>query len=206
MNTSSDEFIDNIFLSYDKILARLKLQNVKTKSGKEVTHKDLRIAINIMVNKHPTCRWQSQKIKSKRYYIIYEGYLWLLHVYFQNEKKQLDADIFFFETRIKEYEKILKTETKNIFNEDMLVDDLEQYFCRAKLTIKRAICKMIKNNNQNFRYIKNGKDVISKEGIEWLCKNCFKQKYLEILEKYKMELTEKYIQAGYLYDYYFEIN
>ena len=42
MKTSSDEFIDNIFLSYDKILKRLKLQNVKTKSGKEVTHKDLR--------------------------------------------------------------------------------------------------------------------------------------------------------------------
>ena len=77
MKTNSDEFIDNIFLSYNKILAKLKLQNVKTKSGKEVTHKDLRIAINIMVKKHPTCRWQSQKIKSKRYYIIYEGYLWL---------------------------------------------------------------------------------------------------------------------------------
>ena len=114
MKTNSDEFIDNIFLSYNKILAKLKLQNVKTKSGKEVTHKDLRIAINIMVKKHPTCRWQSQKIKSKRYYIIYEGYLWLLHVYFQNEKKQLDADIFFFETRIKEYEKILKLDSKNI--------------------------------------------------------------------------------------------
>lgn len=206
MKTNSDEFIDNIFLSYNKILAKLKLQNVKTKSGKEVTHKDLRIAINIMVKKHPTCRWQSQKIKSKRYYIIYEGYLWLLHVYFQNEKKQLDADIFFFETRIKEYEKILKLDSKNIFNEEMLVDDLEQYFYRAKLTIRRAICTMKKNNNQNYIYRENGKYIISKEGIKWLCKNCFKQKYLELLEEYKMELTEKYIQAGYLYDYFFEIN
>ena len=206
MKTNSDEFIDNIFLSYNKILAKLKLQNVKTKSGKEVTHKDLRIAINIMVKKHPTCRWLSQKIKSKRYYIIYEGYLWLLHVYFQNEKKQLDADIFFFETRIKEYEKILKLDSKNIFNEEMLVDDLEQYFHRAKLTIRRAICTMKKNNNQNYIYRENGKYIISKEGIKWLCKNCFKQKYLELLEEYKMELTEKYIQAGYLYDYFFEIN
>ena len=65
---------------------------------------------------------------------------------------------------------------------------------------------MIKASNQNYRYIENGKYVISKEGIEWLCKNCFKQKYLELLEEYKMELTEKYIQAGYLYDYFFEIN
>ena len=46
----------------------------------------------------------------------------------------------------------------------------------------------------------NRKAKISKEGIEWLCKNCFKQKYLELLEEYKMELTEKYIEAGYPYD------
>ena len=65
---------------------------------------------------------------------------------------------------------------------------------------------MKKNNNQNYIYRENGKYIISKEGIKWLCKNCFKQKYLELLEEYKMELTEKYIQAGYLYDYFFEIN
>ena len=38
------------------------------------------------------------------------------------------------------------------------------------------------------------------KGIELLCKEYFKQKYLEILEDYKMELTEKYIKAGYPYD------
>lgn len=48
--------------------------------------------------------------------------------------------------------------------------------------------------------MENGKYKISKQGIEWLCKNYFKQKYLELLEKYKMELTEKYIEAGYPYD------
>lgn len=206
MYKNSEEFTDNIYLSYDKILKRLKLQNIKTKSGKEITHKDLRLAIDIMLKKHPTCRWQSQKIRSKMYYIVYEGYLWLLHVYFQNEKKQIDADIYFFETRIKEYENLLKLNSKNLFIENISVDNLEQYFHRAKPTIKRAIYQMIKANNQNYRYIENGKYVISKEGIEWLCKNCFKQKYLELLEKYKMELTEKYIQAGYLYDYFFEIN
>lgn len=42
--------------------------------------------------------------------------------------------------------------------------------------------------------------------VEWICKNVFKQKYLEILEEYKMELTELYIEAGYLYDYFFEKN
>lgn len=36
--------------------------------------------------------------------------------------------------------------------------------------------------------------------------NCFKQKYLEILEKYKMELTEEYISKGYIYDNFFGKN
>ena len=46
--------------------------------------------------------------------------------------------------------------------------------------------------NSRYRYLKDGKYVISKDDIEWLCKNCFKKKYLEILEDYKMELTKKY--------------
>ena len=33
-----------------------------------------------------------------------------------------------------------------------------------------------------------------------------KQKYLELLEEYKMELTEKYIENGYLYDNFLGIN
>ena len=45
-----------------------------------------------------------------------------------------------------------------------------------------------------------GKAKIYKEGIEWLCKNCFRHKYLELLEEYKMELTEIYIEKGYPYD------
>ena len=52
------------------------------------------------------------------------------------------------------------------------------------------------------RYRWHKKTVVKKEGIELLCKNCFKQKYLELLEDYKMELTQKYIDAGYIYDYF----
>lgn len=62
------------------------------------------------------------------------------------------------------------------------------------------------NYNLNFKYIENGKSVISKEGIEWLCKNCFKQKYLEMLEEYKMELTEKFIEEGYIYNNFYGFN
>ena len=79
--------MDEVFLSYNKILDRLFLLGKKTKGGKEITHKDLRKAIDVMLKKHPTCRWRSTKIRSKRYYIVIEGFYWLVSVYFQNEKK-----------------------------------------------------------------------------------------------------------------------
>lgn len=105
MYRDSEKELDKIFMSYNKILLRFKSLNIKTKNGKEITHKDLRKAISVMVKKHPTCRWQSEKIRSKKYYILFEGYLWLMYVYFQSEKNQIEADIDFFEMRIKEYEK-----------------------------------------------------------------------------------------------------
>ena len=47
MRIIMDEF-DEFFLSYDKILYRFKLLGKTTATGKEITHKDLRQAINIM--------------------------------------------------------------------------------------------------------------------------------------------------------------
>lgn len=201
----SQNQLDNIFLSYNKILKRLKANNVTTKNNNEITHKDLRLAVSTMLKKHPNCRWQSDKIKSKRYFILIEGYLWIRYVYFQKEKPLIDADIEFFEKRIKEYEKLLNINPKSLFKEDIYVKELDSYFNRSKPTIKRAIYKMIKANT-SYRYIKNNEFVISKEGIKWLSKNCFKQKYLELLEQYKMELTEQYIKAGYIYDNFFNLN
>lgn len=201
----SQNQLDNIFLSYNKILKRLKANNVTTKNNNEITHKDLRLAVSTMLKKHPNCRWKSDKIKSKRYFILIEGYLWIRYVYFQKEKTLIDADIEFFEKRIKEYEKLLNINPKSLFNEDIYVKELDSYFNRSKPTIKRAIYKMIKANT-SYRYIKNNEFVISKEGIKWLSKNCFKQKYLELLEQYKMELTEQYIKAGYIYDNFFNLN
>ena len=61
----SEREMDRIFLSYNKILKRLKMNGVKTKNGKEITHKDLRYAIEFMIKKHPTCRW---KICNSNYY------------------------------------------------------------------------------------------------------------------------------------------
>lgn len=198
--------LDDVFLSYKKILKRLKLLGIKTKKGNEITHKDLRYAIQIMEKKHSSCRWKSEKLKSKRHYILIEGFYWLIYVYFQNEKNQIDADIEFFLLRIKQYQEELKVQEKNLFNKDMSMDELVSFFKRKYRTIEKAVIKMLKVADENYRYKKDGKFIISKEGIEWLCKNCFKQKYLEILEQYKMELTEIYIANGYIYDNFFNKN
>ena len=62
--------LDNIFLSYNKILTRLNTKGYKTKNGKDITHKDLRYAIDFMIKKHPTCRWRSDKVRNRKYFIL----------------------------------------------------------------------------------------------------------------------------------------
>lgn len=203
----SEQILDSIFLSYDKILKRLQLLGITTKHGKEVKRVDLRKAVDVMLKKHPTCRWRSEKVRSRKYFILVEGNDWIKFVYFEKEKSLIDADVKFFETRIKLYEDFLKVEhNENWWNEDMDIKQLEKYFNRAESSIRKAIKKMCDNGFSNYKYLDNNKVVISGRGVEWICKNVFKQKYLELLEKYKMELTEKYIEAGYIYDHFFHRN
>lgn len=203
----SEQVLDSIFLSYNKILKRFKLLGVTTKDGKEITHEDLRKAVEVMLKKHPTCRWRSEKVKSRKYFILVEGYDWIKYVYFEKEKSLVDADVEFFETRIKLYEDFLKVEhNKNWWNEDMDIKQLEKYFNRTESSIRKAIKRMCNNGFSNYKYLDNNKVIICSKGVEWICKNVFKQKYLELLEKYKMELTELYIKAGYPYDHFFHRN
>lgn len=207
MYRDSEQALESIFVSYNKILKRFKLLGVTTKYGKEITHEDLRKAVNVMLKKHPTCRWRSEKVKSRKYFILDEGYVWLLQVYFQKEKSLIDADVDFFKDRIKQYEELLKIEhEENWWNEDMDIKQLCKYFNRKDITIRKAIKEMCDNGLEGYKFLINNKVVISKEGVEWICKNVFKQKYLELLEKYKMELTELYIKAGYPYDHFFHRN
>lgn len=202
MITDSQTELEKIFMSYDRVLYKLNLIGIKTKGGKEITHKDLRQAVTIMNKKHPTCRWKQRKyrFKKNKNYILVEGFYWLIYVYFQTEKNIVDADIEFFNIRIGQYEDLLKISRKNFWNDDMYVYELPNYFNRVPGTIKNGILKMNKATNNLYKYYENGKAKISKEGIEWLCKNCFKHKYLELLEEYKMELTEIYIEKGCTYD------
>lgn len=196
MRRDSEQVLDSIFLSYNKILKRLHLLGITTKHGKEITHMDLIKAVDVMLKKHPTCRWRSEKIRSKKYFILIEGYEWLKRVYFQKEKSLIDADVDFFETRIKLYEEFLKLEhNENWWNDDMNIRQLCNYFNRKDITVRKAIKEMCDSGFKKYKLLINNKVVISKEAVEWICKNVFKQKYLELLEKYKMELTEKYIKS-----------
>lgn len=207
MRRDSEQVLDSIFLSYNKILKRLHSLGITTKHGKEITHMDLRKAVDVMVKKHPTCRWRSEKIRSRKYFILIEGYEWLKQVYFQKEKSLIDADVDFFETRIKLYEEFLKlNHNENWWNDDMDIKQLCNYFNRKDITVRKAIKKMCDSGFERYKFLINNKVIISKEGVEWICKNVFKQKYLELLEKQKMKLTELYIRAGYPYDHFFHRN
>lgn len=74
MKMDSEQVLDSIFLSYNKILKRFQLLGITTKYGKEIKHKDLRKAIEVMLKKHPTCRRRSKKVRSRKYFILVEGY------------------------------------------------------------------------------------------------------------------------------------
>ncbi len=204
MKVDSEQFFDSIFLSYNKILERLHVLGITTKNGKEISELDLRRAIDVMIKKHPTCRWRSEKIRSRKYFVLIEGYYWLTQVYFQKEKSLIDADIDFFKLRIKQYEELLKIEhNENWWNQDMEIKQLCEYFNRKDITVRKAIKKMCNNGLGEYKFLVDNKVVISKEGVGWICKNVFKQKYLELLEKYKMKLTELYIEEVYPYDNFF---
>ena len=143
--------MDKIFVSYSKILERFKILGVKTKNNKEITHKDLRQAIDIMLKKHPTCRWRSNRVRSRKFYILDEGYWWLVNVYFQNENDLIDADINFFKKRIKMYEDFLKLKPKELFINDIPYSELEIFFGRKIDTVRKAIKKLEKKYSIKLR-------------------------------------------------------
>ena len=139
MKMDSEQVLDSILLSYNKILKRFQLLGVTTKYGKEITHKDLRKAILVMQEKHTKCRWRSNKVRSRKFYILDEGYWWIVEVFFQNELDLIDADIKYFKKRIKLYEDFLKIQPKELFVNNIPYSQVEKFFNRKLYTIKRAI-------------------------------------------------------------------
>lgn len=81
-----------------------------------------------------------------------------------------------------------------------------KYFDKSISTIENALRKCETHTSSKNRHYKNGKLQIEKDAIIWLIKNQFKDKYIEILEAYKMELTEIFKANGGYYDNYFGRN
>lgn len=199
-------------MNYKEILEEFRKNNINTKAGKEITHKDLRTAILIMLEQHPSCRWQSEKIKKRYYYLQYEAVIWLREVYFNNyEIKFIDKDIRWFEERVKWY---IDTLEKNNIEypqidyhlKPMTKRELTKYFDRSLSSIQQAIMEMEQITNCKNRVYNNGTLQINEEQIKWLLKNKFKTKYLQLLEEYKMVLTEIFKANGGYYDNYFDRN
>ena len=88
-----------------------------------------------MQRKHKNCRWKSEKIRSRNFYILIEGYYWLINVYFNSNMKLIEADIKFFKELIKQYEEVLKLESKNLFDKDIEMQELVKFFNKKYETI-----------------------------------------------------------------------
>ena len=75
-------------------------------------------------------------------------------------------------------------------DKDRDIKHLCECFDGKDITIRKTIKKMCDSSFKEYKFLVNDRVVISSKGVEWICKNVFKQKYLELLEKYKMKLTK----------------
>lgn len=203
---SSEDIRKLIFMNYKEILEDFQKRKMKTKKGAKISHTDLRYAIQVMNEKHSSCRWQSEKIKKRYYYIQYEGVIWLREVYFSGyESKLIDKDVVWFRNRIQWYQQ--QFDKNNIeypkFElkiNDMTKKELSIYLNKSVITIENGLRDYEKATGENIRKYEDGELKISESAIEWLIKNKYKNKYLQLLEDYKMQLTEIYKKNGGYYD------
>ena len=112
-------------------------------------------------------------------------------VYFNSSKFYLDADIEFFQKQILRLENELKIPSYKFEYYDMSLYDLREYFNRTKAAIGMAVQRMERRNTISYKYIKDGKVMISKEGVKWLTENYFRKAYLKELELYKLKLQKE---------------
>lgn len=203
---NSEDIRKLIFMNYKEILEDFQKRKMKTKKGAEISHTDLRYAIQVMNEKHSSCRWQSEKIKKRYYYIQYEGVIWLREVYFSDyESKLIDKDVVWFRNRIQWYqqqfdENNIEYPKFELNINDMTKKELSIYMNKSVSTIENGLRDYEKATGENIRKYEDGELKISESAIEWLIKNKYKNKYLQLLEDYKMQLTEIYKKNGGYYD------
>lgn len=176
-----------------KLWNTLEEREFKTASGYEVWLKDVQNAVAIMDKKHFACEWVDKDMYN--YYLVdLEGYFWLEEVYFNHTKKQLDADVIFFEWLIENYvntfqEYNLDYEIPPIISKDMTFDEFAKFVNRKRQTVQKKFYKLPKLRKQKFYYIDN-KKCIDKDVLEDLCRKHFKQIYLKYLENVYIDLRE----------------
>ena len=83
---------------------------------------------------------------------------------------------------------------------DMTKKELSIYLNKSVITIENGLRDYEKATGENIRKYEDGELKISESAIEWLIKNKYKNKYLQLLEDYKMLLTEIYKKNGGYYD------
>lgn len=209
---SSEDIRKLIFMDYKEILSDFNAREMRTKGGNQITHTDLRKAVCVMQKKHSLCRWQSERIRKRYYYIQYEGVLWLRDVYFNlYDMRFIDKDIKWFENRIIWYQSQFNKNNIDYpefkFNiNTMNKIQLCKYFDRSISTIENALRRYEATIVSKNRYYENGKLKVGEDAIIWLTKNQFKDKYIELLEAYKTELTEIFKVNGGHYDDFFGRN
>ena len=153
-----------------------------------------------MIKRHPYERWIIRKLAQNGECVVYvrvEYVEWLKEVYFSN-KYYLDAEIEFFQKQVLRLEQELNISHYDFNYNDMSLVDLREYFGKSKNAIGVAVNRMEKRNSKSYKYIKDGKVMVSKEGVKWLNEKYFRKQYLKDLEFYKIELQKRKRQlSGY---------
>lgn len=147
--------------------------------------------------RHPLEDWINIRVASNGDVVEYlklEFVYWLKEVYFNKEKYYLDLEIEFFERQIKRLESELNIFPYEFKYEDTSLKDLRSYFNKSKNAIGRAVDQMNRQTNSSYKYFKDGKVMITKEGVKWLAEKYFRKAYLKDLELYKLELQERKIK------------
>lgn len=162
-----------------------------------LTEVQLEKIIHRMIKRHPLENWVITRRANNGEKVVYlklEFVNWLKEVYFNKEKYYLDLDIDFFERQILRLEEELNISHFNFDYPNQSLKDLRSYFNKSKNVIGVAVNKMNKQTNSSYKYIEDGKVMISKEGVKWLAEKYFRRAYLKDIENYKLELQKRKMQ------------
>ena len=174
------------------------LEKWRVQKNLSITEKQLDLAIDRMIKRHPLENWIQKRIANNgevNVYLKLEFVNWLNEVYFSKEY-YLDAEIRFFEKQISRLEEELNISHKELDVKDMSPKELSIYFDKSINTVHKGIERMRKRAGIEPDWFKNGRIIVPKEGVIWLSKNYFRKAYLNEIELYKLEL-QKYKRKLY---------